>query len=532
MKRFNTTGPCIPERHYMVDLKERLDQILKLVDEGAYFTINCARQYGKTTTLAALAKSLSKDKLVVSLDFQRFSQSCFADEWSFCYAFAAAFSGEINRFRPEVTGGRECLEALSKRKDDGKFNLMQMFEILSAFIGSLDKPVVLIIDEVDGAANNQVFLDFLAQLRNGYLDRDLKGIPAFWSVILAGVCDVRTIRRKIRPAEDHKLNSPWNIAADFDVNMNLSKEGIAGMLREYETACGVDMDVEEMAALLYGYTSGYPFLVSRLCKLIDEKVAGETYFQDKKKAWTKEGFYEAVRLILAEENALFDSLTGKLADYPELNRMLGALLFKGENTGYNPDNLAIRDAAMFGFVKNRQGMVAIANRIFETRLYNNYLSNAEIEGLDICRLSKQEKNLFIVDGRLDMKRVLEKFAAHFNELYQDCDEAFVEEEGRKYFLLYLRPIINGTGNYYIESRTRTMGRTDVIIDYRGEQFVVELKIWRGNEYHMRGEEQLVRYLDDYHLSKGYLVSFNFNKKKQSGVHEIAVGDKVLVEAVV
>ncbi len=137
-----------------------------------------------------------------------------------------------------------------------------------------------------------------------------------------------------------------------------------------------------------------------------------------------------------------------------------------------------------------------------------------------------------MDGRLDMKRVLEKFAAHFNELYQDCDEAFVEEEGRKYFLLYLRPIINGTGNYYIESRTRTMGRTDVIIDYRGEQFVVELKIWRGNEYHMRGEEQLVRYLDDYHLSKGYLVSFNFNKKKQSGVYEIAVGDKVLVEAVV
>ena len=29
-----------------------------------------------------------------------------------------------------------------------------------------------------------------------------------------------------------------------------------------------------------------------------------------------------------------------------------------------------------------------------------------------------------------------------------------------------------------------------------------------------------------------MVSFNFNKKKQVGVYEIAVGDKVLVEAVV
>ena len=77
-----------------------------------------------------------------------------------------------------------------------------------------------------------------------------------------------------------------------------------------------------------------------------------------------------------------------------------------------------------------------------------------------------------------------------------------------------------------------MGRTDVIVDYRGEQFVIEMKIWRGNEYHMRGEEQLVRYLDHYHINKGYMLSFNFNKKKQIGVREIAAGDKVLVEAVV
>ena len=532
MKRFNTTGPCIPEKHYMVDLKERLEQIRELVDDGAYFTINCARQYGKTTTLAALAKQLSKEILVVSIDFQRFSQSCFENEWKFCYAFAAAFASEINRILPETAEGRQQLEELSIQKKDGNFNLMRMFEILWQFCGSLDKPVVLMIDEVDSASNNQVFLDFLSQLRNGYLDRELKALTVFQSVILAGVYDVRTLRRKIRPLEEHKLNSPWNIAADFDVNMSLSSEGIAGMLREYEDDYGVGMNIEETAALLYDYTSGYPYLVSRLCKLIDEKVAKKDSFPGKKAAWTRDGFYEAVRLIVTEENTLFDSLTGKLAGYPELNRILSSLLFSGENTGYNSDNLAIRDAAMFGFVKNRQGMVAIANRIFETRLYNYYLSNSEIEGLDICRLSKQEKNLFVVDGRLDMKRVLEKFVVHFHELYQDCDESFVEDEGRKYFLLYLRPIINGTGNYYIESRTRSMGRTDVIVDYRGEQFVIEMKIWRGNEYHMRGEEQLVRYLDDYHINKGYMLSFNFNKKKQIGVREIAAGDKVLVEAVV
>ena len=131
-----------------------------------------------------------------------------------------------------------------------------------------------------------------------------------------------------------------------------------------------------------------------------------------------------------------------------------------------------------------------------------------------------------------MKRVLEKFVRHFHELYGDRKEEFLEEEGRRYFLLYLRPIINGTGNYYVESRTRSFGRTDIIVDYRGEQFIVETKIWRGNEYNSRGERQVAEYLNDYNLKTGYMLSFNFNKKKNIGVREIEVEGKRIIEAVV
>ena len=139
---------------------------------------------------------------------------------------------------------------------------------------------------------------------------------------------------------------------------------------------------------------------------------------------------------------------------------------------------------------------------------------------------------FVQNGHLLMERILEGYVRVFSDLYGGLDQSFSEAEGRRRFLLYLRPIINGTGNYYIESRTRNLRRTDVIVDYNGEQYVVEMKIWRGNEYHTRGEEQLVGYLDDYHIKKGYMISFNFNKRKQSGVREIIVGDKVLVEVVV
>ena len=47
------------------------------------------------------------------------------------------------------------------------------------------------------------------------------------------------------------------------------------------------------------------------------------------------------------------------------------------------------------------------------------------------------------DGKLDMRLLLEKFAVHFDDVYGDRDERFVEEDGRRYFMLYLKPIING-----------------------------------------------------------------------------------------
>ena len=71
-KVFNTTAVCIPEEHYMVNIAQRLQEIKALVDDGKYFTINKARQYGKTTTLIALKRLLESEYYVVLMDFQTF----------------------------------------------------------------------------------------------------------------------------------------------------------------------------------------------------------------------------------------------------------------------------------------------------------------------------------------------------------------------------------------------------------------------------------------------------------------------------
>lgn len=508
----------------MVDTRERLGQIRILIEEGAYFSINCARQYGKTTILAALAKFLEEDYLVISLDFQKFSQSCFKKENSFCRTFAAEFIDEATRaknkeFLPDTL--QKISDSMVEKQD---INLRELFKNLQEFCEKSVKSIILLIDEVDSAANNQVFIDFLAQLRSGYLEREVKDQAVFHSVVLASVYDIRNIKQKIRGGEKHKMNSSWNIAADFDVDMSFSEGEIAEMLVEYSREHHTIMNESEMAGLLYDYTSGYPFLVSRLCKIIDEKIPDHP--------WTTEAFQKALRLLLKEKNPLFDSLTGKLAEYPELDQMLNTMLFTGKNVAYNPDVPAIDMASMLGFVRNQGEHAVIANRIFETRLYNRYLSISEMQNQDIHRASLMDKNQFVAEGHLDMRRILERFTEHFNDLYCDSDEKFLEEEGRKYFLLYLRPIINGVGNYYIESRTRELRRTDVIVDYRGEQYIIEMKLWRGEEYHNRGQEQLAGYLNDYGKNKGYMISFNFNKKKQIGVFERRVGDKIIIEAVV
>ena len=528
-KIFNVNGACVPRLHYMVDLRSRLDEIRKMVDAGQYFTINKARQFGKTTTLQALANYLKNDYIVLSLDFQRLSYADFATETAFVSGMAREVHRRIRRMGHIPDRIVKKMYDLSK-KDEPNARMAELFECFDEWCEASDKPIVMLIDEVDTATNNQVFLDFLAQLRAGYLDR--YETPTFQSVILAGVYDVRNIRRKLRSDEEHRQNSPWNIAADFEVNMSFTPEDIEGMLRDYEADHGTGMDISKIAGLIYEYTSGYPFLVSRICKIMDEELPELKEFNGMSEAWTEEGVREAVKILLSEKNTLFESLIGKLNDYPELRKMIYLLLFQGRTIAYNADDHETDMLLMFGFIKVDHATVQIANRIFETRLYNYFLTLPEVQNGEMYRLALCNKNQFVQNGLLDMKQILEKFVIHFNDIFGDRNEKFLEEDGRRYFMLYLKPIINGVGNYYVESRTRNQERTDLIVDYMGKRYVIEMKIWRGNAYNERGEDQLSSYLEYYHLKKGYMLSFNFNQKKKTGVREIKVKDKILIEAVV
>lgn len=303
------------------------------------------------------------------------------------------------------------------------------------------------------------------------------------------------------------------------------------MLAEYEADHHTGMDIEAVAEEIFAYTSGYPYLVSVICKFLDEELIGTAGFETADKAWSKEGISETVKALLKESTPLFDSMVKQLDLFPDLRDMIEKILYQGVKMPFNLDIKSVSIGTMFGFLKDKNGQIAIANRIFEMRMLNMFIAKESVHS-EVFQYAECSKNQFIKNGRLDMDLVMQKFVEYFNDIYGDNDEKFVEDYGRQFFLLYLKPIINGTGNYYLEAQTRDMKRTDVVVDYKGEQFVVELKIWHGNEYNERGERQLRDYLDYFHLEKGYMLSFNFNKKKETGLKVIALDGKTLVEAVV
>lgn len=67
--------------------------------------------------------------------------------------------------------------------------------------------------------------------------------------------------------------------------------------------------------------------------------------------------------------------------------------------------------------------------IFETRLYNLYLSKSEVRNSDFYKVSLQDKNQFITHGQLNMRLIRQKFVTHFTDLYGDSNETLIEDDG-------------------------------------------------------------------------------------------------------
>ncbi len=502
MREFTVTGLCVPNKHYMVDTSKKLLEIKELIDKGRYFTINRGRQYGKTTTLNLLRLALKDEYTCIKISFEGLGDESFASQESFCMTFVELI-GHSLRF---TDVGDEYIS---------KWSVCDVsdFKKLSRHISEMckDKRILLMIDEVDKASNNLIFLHFIGMLRDKYLDREAGLDFSFHSVILAGVHDVKNIKLSMiqrgvyQPQDGERIfNSPWNIAADFEVDLSFNAEEISTMLAEYETEHQTGMNIARLSEEIYTYTSGYPFLVSRICKYIDEKTDND---------WTVEGIQKAVQAILIENNTLFDDMTKNLESNESLYRLIYDILVMGIPRSYEINVPEINLGVVYSLLKssgfNGSSKVVVSNRIFEIKLYNYFI--AKDEGSKSQKIKNVLQNDIVIDGRFDMELCLTKFAEHFKETFGDKDSRFLEQHARQIVLTYLRPLINGQGFYHIESALLDQRRMDIVLDFNKEQFVLEIKLWYGERRHEEAYKQLAGYLKTKNLTSGYLLTFDFRK---------------------
>lgn len=306
---------------------------------------------------------------------------------------------------------------------------------------------------------------------------------------------------------------------------------ISGFIK-YETDHNTGMDTFAVADSIWEYTAGYPYLVSRICQIIDSKMV-PVKFKNLGLAWTAYGVDEAVKLLLSETGtSLFDSLTGKLTNYPNLKQKLRRVLLRSETLSWLPYDEEQQQLFMYGFIRNNHNTVAVANRIFEMLLYTHFIGENNSNN-SLKQSGSETKSVFVdSDGILNVPKIMEHFISEHNRIHGEHTEKFLEEEGRERFITYVAAIINGTGTYSIEEQTRNHSRMDIVIHYLGRRYVIEMKIWRGDRYNADGEKQLIEYLNYFGLDTGYLLSFNFNRHKKPSVELVHVGDKVIYEGTV
>ncbi len=497
-KRFNITGSCSPERHYMVDTSKRFEAVENMIDKGSYFTINRARQYGKTTMLDTIWRRLSGRYLVVPLSFEGLDNAAYASNAAFVQKFA-------NQMAKHLSTLKLSEESVALWQHCQATSMDELSALVTEFCGKVSQPVVVTIDEVDKSSDNQLFLNFLGMLRNKYLERnrDSENLT-FHSVILAGVYDIKNLKLKLRPDAEKKYNSPWNIAADFNVDMTFHPDEIAQMLCDYENDTHTGMDIKAISEEVYKYTTGYPYLVSAICKIIDERLEAE---------WTLDNVQKAVKIITKGENVtLIDDLSKNIENNAELRDFLYSIVVNGQEYSYSMVDPMVRIANMFSYIReNQRGKTMIHNLIFEEALFV-YFGNKTMREQG-TRMSPYLLN-YVRNGKLIMEHVVTRFRDLMHEEYRQSTEPFLEKEGRLLFLTFLKPIINGIGYYYAEPQTRDNRRMDLVVNYDKQEFVVELKIWHGDKYEELGRDQLSDYLAIRGMDEGYLVTFDFSKNKQ------------------
>ena len=218
-KYFNTAGPCLPGKHYLLPPVARLPEARTLVEKGGYFVLHAARQSGKTTILLELARELTASgqfaALYVSVEAGEANQD------DFLGAQELIISRMLSRAESQLP------EELRPPRPSGSSSQTLLGDFLSAWCQACPRPVVVLFDEID-ALRGQSLIAVLRQLRDAF---PLRPERAPWSVVLCGLRDVREYKAA-SGGDTSRLGtaSPFNIKVESLTLSTFTEAEVAALL--------------------------------------------------------------------------------------------------------------------------------------------------------------------------------------------------------------------------------------------------------------------------------------------------------------
>ncbi|KJJ86100.1 ATPase domain protein, prokaryote domain protein [Candidatus Omnitrophus magneticus] len=482
---FNTTGFCMPERHYMVDPLRNQKIIFDLIEKTQYFTIHAPRQTGKTTLLHELAHRLNKEGNYISVVFSVES------------AGYRSITEETANLKIINSLYESCELFISKElwpKKSLADEKCSLQTYLNNWAGSQKKPIVLLLDEIDSLYDD-VLVSVLRQLRNGFQGRP-KHFPS--TIALVGLRDVREYKTKVRPSEvSLGSGSPFNIKAESILLGTWTKEEIAELYSQHTKDTG-QIFSKKVIDRIYELTGGQPWLVNAVANEIVEKILKSDYT----KKITLAHAEEAKENLIARRDTHLDSLLDKLKE-PRVKNIVSAII-NGDSLVYDNFNDDLRYVIDLGIIRKEKYDIIFSNEIYREiipRVLNfSMQENIREEGMTSWYLKP--------DGKLDMDKLLKAFQKFYRRNSEHWLERFDYKEAGHGLLLmaFLQRVINGGGRIDREMAVGR-GRTDLTIEFAGETFVLELKLKRDSDSKEDGLDQISRYLDTLGMTKGYLILF-------------------------
>ena len=492
MRRFNTTGPCFPDEHYMLNAEERLD-VRYLIEHRQYFVIYAARQSGKTTLLKSLEQSMSTKGEYYPLYCSLEAVQSFPEPER---GIPQAFNCITSAIRISNLPIKDDIAEIASKTDksDIAVSIKTLFHTICS---TLDKPLVVFFDEAD-CLSEGTLITFLRQLRDGYINR--KQAPFIHSLALVGMRNLRDYKGKIRKdTETMGSASPFNIVSDALSLKNFTESEIVELYNQHSNETGQMFDPDAIDKVVW-WTNGQPWLVNAIARECIEKLIKNDY----SKPITSDMIEQAIQTIILRRDVHIDSLLERLNEQRVRKVIEPVILGIAESIDYMSDDFMY--CLNLGLITIENGQVVPGNRTYGEVFIRTLSFNTQFA------LQSRIKPLWALPDKIDMNGLLKAFQEFWRENSEIWIEKYEYKEAAPHLVLqaFLQRVINGGGDILREYASGKR-RFDLCVLYAGKKYPLELKLKYSAKTEPEGLEQLGAYMETMGAHEGWLVIFDRNK---------------------